>query len=155
MAVKTEKRISDDLLAAMKEKKELELSTLRMVKAEFQRAKTEKGRSGEFSEDEATSLVQRLIKQRREAAEQYEAVGAADRAEQELKEAAFLEKYLPEQLGDEELIRIIEETGALAKATGPADMGKVMGMVMAKVKGQADGKKVREKVSAWLESLTG
>lgn len=151
----TEKRISGDLMAAMKEKRELELSVLRMVKAELQRTKTEKGRSGELSEDDITSIVQRLIKQRREAAEQYEAVGAADRAEGELQETAFLETYLPEQLGDEELDRIIQETGALAKAAGPADMGKVMGMVMAKVKGRADGKKVREKAAAWLESLQG
>jgi uncharacterized protein YqeY len=149
----TEKRISDDLLAAMKEKRELELSVLRMLKAELQRTKTEKGRSGDVSEDEITSLVQRLIKQRREAAEQYEAVGASERAEGELREAAFLETYLPEQLGDDELEAIVRETGALAGAAGPGDMGRVMGMVMAKVKGRADGKKVREKVAVWLESL--
>ncbi len=73
-----EKRISDDLLAAMKEKKEMELSTLRMLKAEFQRAKTEKGHAGELSEDEVVSLIQRLVKQRREAADQYTAVSARD-----------------------------------------------------------------------------
>lgn len=148
-----EKRISDDLLAAMKGKKELELGTLRMLKAELQRAKTEKGRSGELSGDAVVAVIHRLVKQRREAAGQYEAVGAADRAEGELREAAFLETYLPEQLGDEELAGIIREAGALAGASGPKDAGKVIGMVMAKVKGRADGKKVREKVTAWLESL--
>ncbi len=148
-----EKRISDDLLAAMKGKKELELGTLRMLKAELQRAKTEKGRSGELSGDAVVAVIQRLVKQRREAAGQYEAVGAADRAEAELREAAFLETYLPEQLGDEELTGIIREAGILAGASGPKDAGKVIGMVMAKVKGRADGKTVREKVTTWLESL--
>lgn len=148
-----EKRISDDLLAAMKEKKEMELSTLRMLKAEFQRAKTEKGHAGELSEDEVVSLIQRLVKQRREAADQYTAVSAGDRAAQELKEALFLETYLPEQLSDEELGQIVEEAGALAKAAGPKDMGRVMGRVMTAVKGRADGKRVKARVQEYLQSL--
>jgi Uncharacterized conserved protein len=111
-----EKRISGDLLAAMKEKKEMELSSLRMLKAEFQRAKTEKGHAGELTEDEVVSLVQRLVKQRREAADQYTAVGAGDRAAQELKEALFLETYLPEQLSDEELGQIVEEGGRIRES---------------------------------------
>ena len=107
----------------MKEKKKMELSSLRMLKAEFQRARTEKGHAGELSEDEVISLVQRLVKQRREAADQYTAVGAGDRAARELKEALFLETYLPEQLSDEELGQIVEEAGAFAKAAG-RDMGE-------------------------------
>jgi len=148
-----ENRISADLLAAMKEKKEMELSSLRMLKAEFQRARTEKGHAGELSEDEVISLVQRLVKQRREAADQYTAVGAGDRAARELKEALFLETYLPEQLSDEELGQIVEEAGAFAKAAGPKDMGRVMGRVMTAVKGRADGKRVKARVQEYLQSL--
>jgi uncharacterized protein YqeY len=150
-----ENRISADLLAAMKEKKEMELSSLRMLKAEFQRARTEKGHAGELSEDEVISLVQRLVKQRREAADQYTAVGAGDRAARELKEALFLETYLPEQLSDEELGQIVEEAGAFAKAAGPKDMGRVMGRVMTAVKGRADGKRVKARVQEYLQSLVG
>lgn len=150
-----ENRISADLLAAMKEKKEMELSSLRMLKAEFQRARTEKGHAGELSEDEVISLVQRLVKQRREAADQYTAVGAGDRAARELKEALFLETYLPEQLSYEELGQIVEEAGAFAKAAGPKDMGRVMGRVMTAVKGRADGKRVKARVQEYLQSLVG
>ncbi len=150
-----ENRISADLLAAMKEKKKMELSSLRMLKAEFQRARTEKGHAGELSEDEVISLVQRLVKQRREAADQYTAVGAGDRAARELKEALFLETYLPEQLSDEELGQIVEEAGAFAKAAGPKDMGRVMGRVMTAVKGRADGKRVKARVQEYLQSLVG
>ena len=148
-----EKRISADLLAAMKEKKKMELSSLRMLKAEVQRAKAEKGRSVELTEDDIVALIQRLVKQRREAADQYTLVGAGDRAAEELREALFLETYLPEQLSDEELEHIVEEAGAFVKAAGPKDMGKVMGKVMAAVKGRADGKRVRSKVHDYLQTL--
>jgi hypothetical protein len=93
------------------------------------------------------------VKQRREAADQYTAVGAGERAAEELREALFLETYLPEQLSDEELESLVEEAGALVKAAGPKDMGKVMGKVMADVKGRADGKRVRSKVHDYLQSL--
>lgn len=148
-----EKRISDDLVAAMKAKKGMELSALRMLKAEFQRAKTEKGHSGDLSKDEVIALIQRLVKQRRDAADQFVAVGVDDRAAQELNEAIFLEIYLPEQLSDEELERIVEEAAALAKAAGPKDMGRVMGKAMISVKGQADGKRVKAKVQEYLQAL--
>jgi len=151
--IELEKRLSDDLVAAMKSRKEMELSSLRMLKAELQRSKAEKGRSVELTEDDVVALIQRLVKQRREAADQYTAVGAGERAAEELREALFLETYLPEQLSDEELESLVEEAGALVKAAGPKDMGKVMGKVMADVKGRADGKRVRSKVHDYLQSL--
>ncbi len=151
--IELEKRLSDDLLAAMKQKKEMELSSLRMLKAELQRAKTEKGRSGDLTEEEIVALIQRLVKQRKESAEQYSAVGAHDRAAEELKEAVFLETYLPEQLSDGELEKIVEDAGAMVKAAGPKDTGRVMSKVMAVVKGRADGKRVRAKVHDYLQSL--
>ena len=100
--MKLTERVAADLVAAMKERAELRLSVLRMLKAEFQRAQADKGRAAELTEDDAQMLVRRLIKQRKEAAEQYRAAGAAERAEAELAEAAVLEVYLPAQLGDAE-----------------------------------------------------
>ncbi len=149
-----EKRISDDLLTAMRQRREMELSSLRLLKAELQMASSEKGHTGDLSEDEIITRIQKLVKQRRDASEQYAAVGAASRAEDELKEALFLETYLPEQLGDAELERIIEESAAEAKATGPKDAGKVMGKVMPLVKGLAEGNRVKTKVQRYLQSLS-
>ncbi len=151
--IELEKRLSDDLVFAMKQKKEMELSSLRMLKAELQRAKVEKGRSGDLSEEEIVVLIQRLVKQRKESAKQYADVGAGDRAAEELREAVFLETYLPEQLSDDELEKIVEDAGAFVKAAGPKDTGKVMSKVMAAVKGRADGKRVRSKVHDYLQSL--
>ena len=149
-----EKRISDDLMTAMKQRREMELSSLRMLKADLQMASSEKGHKGDLSEEEIITRIQKLVKQRREASEQYAAVGAAPRAEAELREALFLETYLPEQLSDRELERIIEESAAEAKAAGPKDTGKVMGRVMALVKGRAEGNRVKTKVQRYLQSLS-
>ena len=82
--MKLTERVAVDLVAAMKERAELRLSVLRMLKAEFQRAQADKGRAAELTEDDAQMLVRRLIKQRKEAAEQYRAAGAAERTEAEL-----------------------------------------------------------------------
>ena len=148
-----EKRVSEDLLSAMKSKKEMEVSSLRMLKAEFQKAKTEKGRTGDLTEEEVLAVIQRLVKQRRESAEQFSVLGVKDRAEEELREAGFLESYLPEQLSDHELEKAVADAAALVNAAGPRDMGRVMGAVMAAVKGRADGKRVRAKVTEHLQSL--
>ena len=84
-------RVSADLKAAMKEHRELELSVFRMLKAELQKFQADKGVSYELSDDDVISLVGRLVKQRREAAEQYKAAGADDRAESELAEIEVLD----------------------------------------------------------------
>ncbi|NLB84413.1 MAG: GatB/YqeY domain-containing protein [Synergistaceae bacterium] len=141
-------------MTAMKQRREMELSSLRLLKAELQMASSEKGHRGDLSEDEIITRIQKLVKQRRDASEQYAAVGAPSRAENELKEAIFLETYLPEQLGDAELERIIEESAAEAKATGPKDAGKIMGKVMPLVKGLAEGNRVKTKVQRYLQSLS-
>ena len=151
--IELEKRLSDDLVTAMKSQKKMELSSLRMLKAELQRAKAEKGRSVELAEDDVIALIQRLVKQRREAADQYTAVGAGDRAAEETDEAVFLETYLPKQLSDNELEKIVGESGAFMNAVGPKDIGQLMGKVMTAVKGRADGKRVRSKVHDYLQSL--
>lgn len=148
--MKLTERIAADLVSAMKERAELRLSVLRMLKAEFQRAQADKGRAVELTEDDAQTLVRRLIKQRKEAAEQYRAAGAAGRAEEELAEAAVLEVYLPAQLGDTELDALVAEAAKEAGAVSVRDMGKLMRVLMPRVAGRADGNRVKERATAFF-----
>ena len=144
-------RVSADLKAALKEHRELELSVYRMLKAERQKFQADKGVSYEITDDDVITLVGRLVKQRKEAAEQFAAAGAQDRADSELAEVKVLEVYLPAQLSPEEVERIVRETVAEVGATSPKEMGKVMKAVMPKLKGQADGKLVKDTVSRVLQ----
>ena len=106
---------------------------------------------GSAANEEILAVVQRLIKQRREASEQYRAHGVQDRADRELEEARILEGYMPEQLTDAEIEDMAREAVTVANAAGPRDMGKVMGLLMPKVKGRAEGGRVRETVSRLLK----
>ncbi|MBQ7559083.1 MAG: GatB/YqeY domain-containing protein [Synergistaceae bacterium] len=142
--------IARDLTQAMKERTEPKLSTLRMLKAELQKLQADKGRSAEITDDDVYTVIKRLIKQRKDAAEQYTAGGANDRAESELAEIKILEPYLPKQLSDEQIDAFISEAAKEINASSPKDMGKLMKAVMAKAKGQADGSRVKERVTAFL-----
>ncbi len=142
--------ITRDLTQAMKERSEPKLSTLRMLKAELQKLQADKGKSAEITDDEVYTVIKRLIKQRKDAAEQYRAGGAEDRAESELAEMKVLEAYLPKQLSDEEIDAIISESAKEIGVTSVKDMGKLMKSVMSKAKGLADGSRVKERVTAFL-----
>ncbi|MBQ7543467.1 MAG: GatB/YqeY domain-containing protein [Synergistaceae bacterium] len=142
--------ITHDLTQAMKAREEPTLSTLRMLKSELQKLQADKGRSYEITDADVQAVIKRLIKQRKDAAEQYSAGGATERAEAELAEAKVLEPYLPKQLGDEELDSLIRETAEKISASSVKDMGKLMKAVMSKIKGLADGARVKEKVTAFL-----
>jgi hypothetical protein len=148
-----EKKIQSDLVSAMKEKNSMRMSVLRMVKAEMQRVKADQGRDHVLTDEEIVSVVQRLVKQRREAADQYVSGGAEERAAAELKEITVLEEYLPRQLSSDELMKIIREVAEEIRPFGPADMGKMMGKVMPKVKGHAEGNRVRKEVGRFLKDL--
>lgn len=147
------KRIQEDLVHSMKNRDEMRLGTLRLLKAAIQLAQVEKGKDKELAEDEILAVVQRLIKQRREASEQYRAHGATERADSELDEARILEEYMPEQLGDEEIASMALEAALSVGAQGPRDMGRVMGILMPKLKGRAEGGRVRAAVSRVLEQV--
>lgn len=149
-----EKKIQSDLVDSMKARDELRLSTLRMLKSEIQKAKTAKGASSDLSDEDVVALVQRSIKQRREAAEQYLSGGASERAQQELDEADVLSVYLPEQLSPEELDSLIASVADEIHPKGPSDMGRLMGRIMPAVKGKADGGLVRQKVSDFLKNIS-
>ena len=147
-----ELKIQNDLVDAMKKRDELRLSVLRMLKSAIQMAQIEKGRDLPLTDDEVLVIVRRLIKQRNEAAEMYRSGGAHDRAETELEEVKVLDSYQPEQLSDEEIEEIVAEISTQVGASGPKDMGKVMGKAVASVKGRADGGRIKELVLKHLSS---
>jgi uncharacterized protein YqeY len=146
-------RVAAELLTAMKARDELTLSVLRMLKAEFQKAQADKGRASKLTEDEALALVRRLVKQRRDAAEQYETAGVPERAKEELSEIPVLEAYLPVQFGDAELDALVEEAAKKSGAASAKDMGKLMSALMPLTAGRADGKRAKERAAAYLNSL--
>ena len=139
-----------EMKEAMKAKDEATLRGLRAIKAEIIKAKTEPGAGGEITEEKETSLLQKMMKQRKDSLEIYQQQNRADLAQKEQEEIAVIEKFMPKQLSAEELRvelqAIIAETGA----SSPADMGKVMGAATKKLAGKADGKTISATVKELL-----
>lgn len=147
-----ETQIMGQLKEAMKAKNTIALEALRAVKSELLLAKTS-GAGGELSEDQEIALLQKLVKQRKEAAEQFDANERKELAEKELAQAEVIQQFLPAQLTDEELTVAIKDIVAEVGATSPKDMGKVMGAASAKLAGKAEGKLISAKVKEILASL--
>lgn len=147
-------RILDDLKASMKARDTVRLGTIRMVKARMQEREVElrakEGRDYELDDAEILGVLTQAAKQRRDSIESYRQGGREDLASKEEAELAIVEEYLPKQLSGEEVREIVAEAIAECGATSPKDMGKVMKVVMPKVKGRADGKMVNEAVKAKL-----
>lgn len=145
-----EKQIQADMVAAMKAKETVRLASLRAIKAAIMLAKTAEGATGEVTDQEVVKIIQKLVKQRKESAQQYNDAGRPELAENELAEAACMEVYLPKQLSEAELeaelAKIIAEVGA----TKPQDMGKVMGVATKKLAGLADGRAISTAVKKLL-----
>lgn len=137
-------RLADEMRAAMKARERLRLSALRMLAASVKNREVELGHG--LSDEELVEVAIREVKQRQEAIEAYERAGREDRAAQEREEREVLETYLPPRLSDEEVEALIEEAVATTGASGPGDLGKVMGLVMSKAKGRVDGRLVQKKV---------
>jgi uncharacterized protein YqeY len=125
---------------AMKAHDEIRLSTLRMLSSALNYEFIAK--QHELSDDEELVVVRHEAKMRKDAIEAYEKAGAKDRADKEKEELAILEEYLPKQMSDEELQKLVEEAVGETGAQNSSDMGRVIGVVMAKAKGQADGARV-------------
>lgn len=140
--------ITDKMKEALKSGKKLRLSTLRLLLSEIKNAEIAKRK--ELSELEILEVVNREIKRRKDAVEQYNRGGRQDLVDKETKEAEILQEFLPPPLTDEEIRRIIEEAVAESGAVGMREMGRVMAIVMPKVAGRADGRKVSEAVKAKL-----
>jgi uncharacterized protein YqeY len=143
-------KINDDIKAAMMAKEKEKLEAIRGVKAAFLVAKTEKGASDELSDDVAIKVMQKLVKQRKESAEIYNAQNRKDLADKELFEASVIEQYLPKQMGADELKVIVKAIIDRVGAKTPADMGKVMGVASKELAGKADGKAISELVKTIL-----
>lgn len=142
-------KILADLKAAMQARDEVKIATLRLVNGELKNAEIAlMKKDAGLSDDESIVVLQRMVKQRNDAATQFDAGGRPELAEKERAEIVIIQTYLPAQLSDEELSAIVKET---ATSLGAADFGKVMGVVMGKVKGKADGSRVRMRVEAALK----
>lgn len=128
--------------AAMKAKDQDSLAALRAIKSAILLAQTESGSKEELSEDQEIKLLQKLVKQRKDSAAIYTEQGREDLATPELAQAEVISQFLPAQLSEEEVAKIVEEIIAQSGAAGMKDMGKVMGQASAKLAGQADGKTI-------------
>jgi uncharacterized protein len=135
---------------AMKAKDKVALETLRAIKAELMTAETAAGASGEMDEANEVKLLMKMQKQRKDAAAIYIEQGRADLADDEIAQTKILEKFLPQQMSKEELesavALIIEKIGS----SGPADMGKVMGVASKELAGKAEGRLIADTVKALL-----
>ena len=145
-----EQQIMAEMKDAMKAKNEGVLRSLRAIKAEIIKAKTEPGAGGEIDEATEQKFLQKMMKQRRDSLEIFEKQGRTDLAEKEKEEMEVIERFLPKQLSEAEIreavAAIIAETGAAS----PADMGKVMGVASKRLAGLADGKTISNLVKDLL-----
>lgn len=145
-----EELIQNDLKEAMKAKDQVALAAVRGIKSAILLAKTQAGAAAELVDADIVKIIQKLVKQRKESAEQYNAAGRPELAENELAEAAVMDKYLPRQLSVEEIeaevAAIIAQVGAKTKA----EMGKVMGVATKKLAGLADGRAISAAVGKLL-----
>lgn len=141
-------RLNSDMKQAMKDKAKTKLNVIRMVKSSLQNEKIQLGR--DLNDDEVLTIVNRELKQRKDSLHEFEKAGRDDLAEAVKEEITILVDYLPEQLSEEEILTIVKETIAEVGASSKADMGKVMGAIMPKVKGKADGSLINKLVSQQL-----
>ncbi len=144
-------RISEDIKNAMRAKDKVALETLRNIKKFFIEAKTAAGANDTLTDDAALKIIQKLVKQGKDAAEIYKGQGREDLAEAELAQVSVMEAYLPKQMSAEELEAALKTIIAEVGAAGPQDMGKVMGVATKKLAGLAEGRAI----SAKLKELLG
>ena len=145
-----ELQINNDIKNAMLAKEKVRLTALRAIKAAILLAKTAEGASHELSDADVLRIIQKLVKQRRESAEIYKQNGREDLAGNELAELSFMEPYLPKTLSGEELEAALRQIISQTGASGPSDMGKIMGIATKQLAGQADGRQISETVKKLL-----
>jgi len=146
--------VSEDIKAAMLAKEKVKLEALRGIKKEFLEAKTAKGAGGELTDDHALKILQKMVKQRKDAAAIFSEQHRPELAENELAEAAVIESYLPAQMSDSDLEAAVKAIITQAGAAGPQDMGKVMGLATKQLSGKAEGRLVAEKVKTLLAAMS-
>jgi uncharacterized protein YqeY len=140
-------KISVDLKASMKAGDKTRLETLRTLRAALMEKEIEKRGTGkEMTDEDEVGVLVSSAKKRRESIEQFSNGGRHDLADQETRELAIIQEYLPKQMSKEEIVPVVREVIAQTGATGPADFGKVMPQVMKQLKGKADGRLIQELV---------
>ena len=142
-------QIAADIKKAMLAREKEKLEALRAVKAAFMLEGTKDG-SGEVAEEVALAIVQKLVKQRKDAFDIFKAQNREDLAKDEAFQIEVLSVYLPAQMSEDEVRKVVQDTIAQVGAAGPQDMRKVMGPVMGKLKGKADGKMISALVKECL-----
>lgn len=137
-----EKRIQNDLVSAMKNKDTVRLASLRSIKTAITMAKTAPDAPTEITDGDIQKIIQKLVKQRKDSADQYIAAGRQDLADNELAEMGVMQEYLPKQLTEDEITVEVKKAIEETSASSMKDMGKVMGIINKRFAGQVDGKMV-------------
>ena len=145
-----ELKITTALKEAMKSKNQLALTALRAVKSAILLHKTQKSSNGELSQEDEMKLLQKLVKQRKDSADIYIGQGRNDLADPELKEAEFIQQFLPKALSEDEVKDVVKSVIEEIGADGMKDMRKVMGISTKKLMGKADGKMISTIVREFL-----
>ena len=143
-------QISEDIKAAMKARDKVALETLRNVKKVFLEAKTAPGANDTLSDEDALKLMQKLVKQGKDAAQIYVGQNRQDLVDEELAQVAVIERYLPKMLSGEELEAAVKAIIESVGATSMKDMGKVMGTATKQLAGKAEGRAINEMVKKLL-----
>jgi uncharacterized protein len=145
-----EQKIMAELKTAMLAKDEKSVRSLRAIKAAIILAKTSEGAGGEITTDAENKLLQKLVKQRKESLDIYRQQNRPDLAQKEEEEIEVIEKFLPKQMGADELKEALQKIIAEVGASSPADLGKVMGVASKQLAGKADGKAISTAVKELL-----
>jgi uncharacterized protein YqeY len=135
-------KISESIKTSMKEKDSVSLESFRAVKSALLLAQTQKGNSSGVSAEEEIKILQKLVKQRKESADIYNSQNRSDLAEVEINQYKIIERFLPKQMSEDEVEKIILELINKTGASGMKDMGKIMGMASKQLSGMADGKTI-------------
>lgn len=135
-------KVSEDIKTAMKERDKVALDTLRNIKKVFLEAKTAPGANDTLEDADALKIIQKLAKQGKESAQTYIDAGRQDLADAELAQVSVIERYLPEQLSESEIEKVVKTIIDQTGAASMKDMGKVMGMANKQLAGKADGKTI-------------
>ncbi len=144
-------KLQEELRQSMLARNELKTSVLRMLLSAINYYEIQKGGAGyEASEEDVLSVIQSQAKQRQDSIEQFKNAKRQELVDKEQKELEFLQAYLPEQMGEEEIKKLVKDTISQTNAASMQDIGKVMGALMPKVKGKADGNLVNKLVKQAL-----
>ena len=143
--------LKEATISSMKKGEKEATTTLRMFSAEIKKEEIEK--KEELTDEETISIVQKMIKQRKDSFSQFEQAGREELAEKEAREISILEQFLPEQLSEEEILQEVNQAIAESGAESMQDMGKVMGLLKNKLSGKADMGLVSNKVKESLASV--